>query len=421
MNLKVVAVLSISLMVAGCAMNPWRKPSTEAGKAAAEAGSEQGGFSDDIAFLRTYTDVVILKDRSGRGQVAVLPKMQGRVMTSTATGPDGFSFGWINRELVASGQFVKHINVFGGEDRFWLGPEGGQFSIFFEKGVPFDLDHWFTPASIDTESWTLASKSAHSARLQKTIQVKNYSGEVFDLRVDREVRVLDRNAALKQLGAAAGLGVNLVAFESNNKVVNTGPKPWTKETGLLSIWILGMFNPSPETTIVIPFKTGPESELGPVVNDAYFGKVPEDRLVIKDGVMFFSGDGQYRSKIGLSPQRAKKLAGSYDAANRVLTVVQYDKPEGVVDYVNSMWELQEQPFRGDVINSYNDGPASPGAKPMGPFYELETSSPAAALAPGQSILHTHRTFHFIGDESQLDAIARTTLGVGIAEIKSALP
>jgi hypothetical protein len=28
---------------------------------------------------------------------------------------------------------VPHINVFGGEDRFWLGPEGGQFSIFFAK------------------------------------------------------------------------------------------------------------------------------------------------------------------------------------------------------------------------------------------------------------------------------------------------
>ncbi|MEN6577299.1 MAG: DUF6786 family protein [Phycisphaerales bacterium] len=418
MNLKMVVLLSISLIVAGCETIRPHKATPAAGKAQVD---EQGGFSDDVAFLRAYTDVLILKDRSGKGQVAVLPKMQGRVMTSTATDPKGLSFGWVNRELIASGQFAKHINVFGGEDRFWLGPEGGQFSIFFEKGVPFDLDHWFTPASVDTESWTLASQSAHSAKLQKTIKVTNYSGTVFDLRVDREVKVLDRGAALEMLGVTAGPGVDMVAFESNNKVVNTGSQPWTKETGLLSIWILGMFNPSPETTIAIPFKAGAESELGPIVNDAYFGKVPEDRLVIKDGVLFFSADGQYRSKIGLSPQRAMKVAGSYDAANHVLTVVQYDKPEGAADYVNSMWELQEHPFKGDVVNSYNDGPASPGAKPMGPFYELETSSPAAALTPGASIVHTHRTFHFVGEESQLDAIAKTTLGVGIAEIKSALP
>jgi len=415
MKLNMVVLLSISLVAAGCSII---RPQKTESAARADA---QGGFADDLAFLRAHTDVIILKDRSGKGQVAVLPKMQGRVMTSTATGPGGLSFGWINRELIASGELLKHMNAFGGEDRFWLGPEGGQFSIFFEKGVPFDLDHWFTPAAIDTESWTLISKSAHSAKLQKTIQVKNYSGTVFDLRVDREVRVLDRGAALERLGAAAGAGADVVAYESNNRVVNTGSQPWTKETGLLSIWILGMFTPSPEMTIVIPFNAGPESELGPVVNDAYFGKVPEDRLVVGDGVLFFSGDGQYRSKIGLSPQRAKNIAGSYDAANHVLTIVQYDKPRDAADYVNSMWELQDHPFAGDVINSYNDGPASPGAKPMGPFYELETSSPAAALSPGESILHTHRTFHFVGEESELDAIAKATLGVGIAQIKAALP
>jgi hypothetical protein len=420
MSSKTMALLSMALLVAGCATDGSKPGSTDVTKGVA-AEVQEGGFSDDVAFLRAHTDVVILKDRSGQGQIAVLPKMQGRVMTSSASGPKGLSFGWINRELIASGEFVKHMNPFGGEDRFWLGPEGGQFSIFFEKDVPFDLEHWFTPAAIDTEAWTLAAKSAHSAILEKTLRLENYSGTVFDLRVTRTIRVLDRSVALGLLGTIAGPDVNLVAFESNNKVVNTGPTPWTKDTGLLSVWILGMFNPSPETTVVIPYNTGAEAELGPVVNDAYFGKVPEERLVVKDGVMFFSADGQYRSKIGLTPQRAKNIAGSYDAVNNVLTLVQYSKPANAVDYVNSMWQLQDQPFRGDVINSYNDGPASPGAKPMGPFYELETSSPAAALPPGGSIVHIHRTFHFRGSEAQLDPIAKATLGTTLLEIKSALP
>lgn len=411
MNLKTTALLCMALVVAGCATDDWQTGSTGTGP----------GFSDDIAFLRAHTSVVILRDRSGKGQVAVLPQMQGRVMTSSATGREGLSFGWINRELIASGQFVKHMNAFGGEDRFWLGPEGGQFSIFFEKDVPFDLEHWFTPAAIDTESWTLGARSAHSVVLEKTMQLKNYSGTVFDLRVTRTIRVLDRSDALGLLDTAAGPDVDIVAFESDNQLVNAGFKPWTKDTGLLSIWILGMFNPSPETTIVVPYVVGPESELGPVVNDTYFGKVPEDRLVIKDGVMFFRGDGQYRSKIGLSPQRAKNIAGSYDAANNVLTIVQYSKPAGATDYVNSMWQIQDQPYRGDVVNSYNDGPPSPGAKPMGPFYELETSSPAAALLPGGSIVHIHRTFHLRGPEAQLDEIAKATLGTTLMEIKSALP
>ena len=69
-----------------------------------------------------------------------------------------------------------------------------------------------------------------------------------------------------------------------------------------------MFKPAPRTTVVIPFEPGPEAERGPLVNDAYFGKVPPDRLVVSDGVLFFKGDGQHRSKIGLSPQRATARA-----------------------------------------------------------------------------------------------------------------
>ena len=57
---------------------------------------------------------------------------------------------------------------------------------------------------------------------------------------------------------------------------------------------------------------------------------------------------------------------------------------------------------------------------MGPFYELESSSPAAALKPGKSLEHIHRTMHLRGPESDLDKVARATLGVGLEEIKQAL-
>jgi len=379
----------------------------------------KGTFADDLAFLKEHTKVVVLSDSTGNSRLAVLPDMQGRVMTSTAGGPEGLSFGWINRELVASGKFVEHINVFGGEDRFWLGPEGGQFSIFFKKGVPFDLEHWFTPAPIDTEPFELVSSDKSSAVFKKDMQLENYSETKLNLRVDREVKVLEAAEAVEKLGVTPAESVKIAAFESNNKITNTGQNAWEKETGLLSIWILGMFNPSPATTIVVPFVPGPVETFGPIVNDAYFGKVPAERLVVKDDVMFFSGDGQYRSKIGLSPQRARSVCGSYDGVNKVLTIVQYNKPEGALDYVNSMWELQDEPYKGDVVNSYNDGPAEPGAKPLGPFYELETSSPAAALGPGESLSHTHRTIHLRGEEADLDPIAEAALGVTIAQIKAA--
>jgi hypothetical protein len=378
-------------------------------------------FADDVAFLKKHVDVVTLTDTTGQARVAVVPAWQGRVMTSTATGDQGQSYGWINRDLIAAGKVQPHINVFGGEDRFWMGPEGGQFSIFFAKGVPFDLEHWFTPACIDTEPFKLVSHKQEKAVFRHALSFTNYSGTVLSVQVDRTVQLLTPEQAWKELRLAPSPGVTLVGFETLNKVTNKGKRPWARETGLLSVWVLGMFNPSPATTIVAPIKPGPESELGKPVNADYFGRVPAERLVVKDKVVFFSADGQYRSKIGLSPKRALPLLGSYDGANNVLTVAQYSLPGKTTEYVNSMWEIQKDPFSGDAVNSYNDGPPSPGAKPLGPFYELESSSPALALAPGKSYTHVHRTLHLTGPKAELDAIARAKLGVGLEEISNALP
>jgi hypothetical protein len=183
-----------------------------------------------------------------------------------------------------------------------------------------------------------------------------------------------------------------------------------------------MYRPGKRTTVVVPFRTGDDERLGPIVNDAYFGKPPAERLVVGDGVLFFSGDGKYRSKIGLSPRRARDVAGSWDATAGVLTIVKYSQPDAsVTDYVNSMWEIQLEPFAGDVVNSYNDGPPEPGAKPLGPFYELETSSPALAMAAGTSAQHVQETYHFDGDRAALDALASRLLGASLDEIEKSLP
>jgi hypothetical protein len=378
-------------------------------------------FKDDAMFLKAHTQAIILTARDNLAQVAVNPDLQGRVMTSTAAGPDGLSFGWINKAALASTENNLHMNAFGGEDRFWLGPEGGQFSLFFKPRDPFDLEHWFTPPAVNEGAFDIVSRKADRIEFLKAMHLVNYSGTEFDLELDREVRILGADE-VKAFGVTAPPEVKMVAFSSDNRITNTGTKAWTKDTGLLSVWILGMFNPSPATTIVVPFKPGPESELGPIVNDAYFGKVPAHRLVVRerDGVLFFSGDGKYRSKIGIPPTRVKPFAGSYDAAHEVLTIVHATVPAGATDYVNSMWKIQDDPFAGDVINSYNDGPPAPGAKPLGPFYELESSSPAAALKPGETLAHVHTTIHLQGPERALDEIARAVFGVGIAEVKAAL-
>ena len=381
--------------------------------------ADAGSFGDDAAFVRGHTDVVELSDDSGDSKVLVAPALQGRVLTSTATGEAGAAYGWVNKDLLASGKLGPHINAFGGEDRFWIGPEGGQFSVFFAPGAAFDMEHWQTPAPLDTEAFDVVNKDRGQVTLSRQFSLTNHSGNKFDVRVDRQVKLLTPAQAWEDLKLDPAAGVKLVAFESRNKLTNAGNDRWTKSTGLLSIWELGMFNASPDAVVLVPYKQGPESELGPVVRSDYFGDVPPERLQVKDGVIRFRGDAHFRAKIGVSPARAAGVLGSYDAGKKVLTLVQYTLPTGHADYVNSQWKQQDQPFSGDVANSYNDGPNTLGSS-IGNFYEMESSSPAVELAGGESEEHVQRTIHLTGDEAQLDRIAQTVLGVHLADVQQFL-
>lgn len=375
-------------------------------------------FGSDVAFLKKHVETLVLTDADGRAQLAVVPAYQGRVMTSTASGGDGASYGWINRELIGSGKVQKHINAYGGEDRFWLGPEGGPFALFFAKGASFDLEHWNTPAPLDTQPFELVEHERDRASFKKRMQLTNYAGTTFDLEVLREVRMRDASQVLAAMRVDLPKGVSAVAFETVNTVTNVGSTAWRRPTGLPSIWILGMFNAGAATTVAIPFETGPESIRGSIVNDEYFGKVPAERLKIDNnaGVLYFKADGAFRSKIGVGPRRAAKRLGSYDPVARVLTIVEFSLPKDEKGYVNSLWRSQDDPYAGDVVNSYNDGPSKPGGTQLGKFYELETSSPALALEPRAKASHVHRTIHLQGEERALDAIAKSVLGVSASQI-----
>ena len=377
--------------------------------------NRKGTFGYDLQFLKQYhKDLILLGDGSDAGaQIIILPAYQGRVMTSTADGNGGMSFGWINYDLIDSNKEEEHFHAFGGEERFWLGPEGGQFSIFFKKGDPFDFDHWYVPKAIDTEPFILVSSSKTEANFQREMNLKNYSGFEFNLMVNRHIRLLSKTEIPLLLGFPLPENLQVVGFESNNSITNTGNTPWTKEKGLLSIWILSMFNAGNKTTIAVPYKQGNENDLGKLVTDDYFGKVPVDRLKIKNGIIFLNADANYRSKIGISPKRALPILASFDQVNEVLTIAQFSLPEFPADYVNSQWEMQEKPFDGDVVNAYNDGLID--GKQMGKFYELESSSPAATLNVGESMHHFHRTIHLKGNSNELNEITKTLLGIQLSE------
>lgn len=374
---------------------------------------EKGTFGYDVSFLEKHgIETLKLSDPASGATVLVIPGWQARVMTSSADGDSGNSFGWINYRHIESGVVSPQFNPTGGEERLWLGPEGGPFSIYFKKGDEQVFANWKVPGELDTQPFTLKEESQVSALFSKNFTLKNASGTELSIGIERQVSLLDKNKAEASLGASLD-GLSFVGYETVNTLSNTGGNRWDSQSGFLSLWMLGMFNPSERGVVFIPFKQSAKK----VVTDDYFGKVPADRLVIRDSMLFFRTDGKHRSKIGISPEGAKPYAAGYDPDKKSLTVLWFSLPGGTMQYVNSKWGAQDDPLKGDAVNSYNDGPVEDGSI-MGPFYEIESSSPAAILAPGEKMTHIQRTFHITGDEAKLSLVTEKLFGISIEEVKS---
>lgn len=373
---------------------------------------KKGTFGYDKHFLqKNYKNTIVLESDDKKAQLILSPELQGRVMTSTLNGDTGLSFGWLNYDLIASKEIKKQINPTGGEERFWLGPEGGQFSLYFTPKSSFDFENWQVPLALDIEPFNVVSQDSKNAVFQKEMHLTNHSGTRFDINVIRKISLLDKATIYKDLALDFD-DYNVVAYETANTVQNIGKVDWKKDAGLVSIWLLGMFNPSPKTIVIIPVKEGPTEDFGPFVNDNYFGKVPADRLKTTKNTIFFKADGKSRGKIGISAKRATKFMGSYDAINEVLTILEISEPKINDSYVNSAWEVQKNPYYGDVLNSYNDGPLEDGSQ-MGPFYELESSSPALALASNESYTYLQRIYHFKGKKEIINQIAQHLLNTDV--------
>lgn len=375
--------------------------------------SKHGSFGYDKEFLQKKdSGLVLLQSGDGLSQVIVSAKYQGKVFTSTADGLEGKSYGWVNYKAF-EGPEDPHMNAYGGEDRLWLGPEGGIFSLYFKPGAKMEFDNWKTPAAIDTEPWTLVNSSKSSVSMSKEMQLLNYAGTTLQIKLDRSVNLLEKENIQSELGVQVPSTVKSVAFQTVNSLTNTGGQAWNEKTGAPCMWNLDMLAPSDTCIIVIPYN---ENATGKVATTDYFGEIEKDRIKYSNGILYFKADGKSRGKLGLSPQRAKTMAGSYDAINQVLTIVKFDlHREG--KYLNQEWRTDRAPFSGDAVNAYNDGPLADGNQ-MGPFYELESVSPAAFLKPGEAQVHHHSVFHFSGDKEALNEISQKLLGVSIKEIEN---
>jgi hypothetical protein len=376
-----------------------------------EVSFREGEFGYDLAFLKKQDPALILL-KDGASQLIVSPRYQAKVFTSTATGERGISFGWINYKAFGNRQ-DPHMNAYGGENRIWLGPEGGKYSLFFKPGSKMEFENWKTPEAFDTENWVLENLDSIHVTMQKDMNLLNYAGAILNMGVKRTIKILNRREIAERTGISGLDAVQAVGYETENILSNKGDRVWTVLTGLPCIWILDMLKPSPSTIIVIPFRKS-DGDFKKVATTNYFGEITSDRIKHYDSFLLFKADGKSRGKIGIRPKSALPIAGSYDRQNSVLTIIMFDLDDKA-RYLNQQWTTEKPPFSGDAVNAYNDGPLADGSQ-MGPFYEIESVSPAGFLKAGESVTHRHTVFHYLGNETELNGICRKLLGTSLDHI-----
>ena len=98
--------------------------------------------------------------------------------------------------------------------------------------------------------------------------------------------MLDKNTIEKKLNIIIPSDVHYVAYQSSNEIKNTGNEAWKKDSGLLSIWLLGMMNPTPQTKVIIPFLPKPGATS--YITDDYFGKISWQQVAGERQRLIFS-------------------------------------------------------------------------------------------------------------------------------------
>lgn len=64
-----------------------------------------GSYADDARFMKSNgIEYIELTSSDGKSRVMVVPSWQGRVMTTSATGNEGESYGWINYPFIKKGR-----------------------------------------------------------------------------------------------------------------------------------------------------------------------------------------------------------------------------------------------------------------------------------------------------------------------------
>jgi hypothetical protein len=365
----------------------------------------QSNFANDLEFIRQFDAPIVLKSEDEQSQIVLSAQHQGRVLTSSATGLQGISNAWLNRDAIKT----KKGNV-GGEDRTWIAPIGSKFSLFYPAGKAIKSENWRVPPALQAKDYLVVSQNSHSAHFQKNLDLVNYQNTAFSARLDRKITLLSAPEIAKSLDVTFPKTVNQVGYPSFNSLTNIGDD-WNIENGLITIWSLAMLQGSDDNISMFAIKP----EQAPA--QSYLYPLYGDRLISKDHLVFYKTDGKYRSKIGIPAAMSKDLMLSYAPSLNRLTVIKFSLAPAE-NYPISLEQADTTLVKGDVTNAYNHGNMDGSLLDDSAFFELESAAPMLALKTNGSVTHTQQVVHFIGTTAELDLISSQLIGINVSQTQN---
>ena len=108
----------------------------------------------------------------------------------------------------------------------------GSTPYISKRTAKFEFDNWYVPKELDTEAFNLVESSEKQALFEREMKLVNYTGATFELKVQRNIKLLDKEEASGILGLPIPETVNMVGFSSENSLTNLGQESWDKKSGL---------------------------------------------------------------------------------------------------------------------------------------------------------------------------------------------
>lgn len=351
------------------------------------AGAGGGdSFAADVSRMRGQMPVEIVAGDGGARMAVALT--EGRVAA--------FAFAAEDRSL--------------GQERLWLAPEWGPFSLFHAAGAAQNRGTYRPPDALGN-GYEVTWKKPDRVTVARAMRLENAAGHRLDMAVERTFRPLTLEDVELALNVGLPGKVDFAGFATENRLRNTGDTAWTQATGTAALWPISSFPATEETVVIAPYDPrGTGSE----VYGGYLGEPGGDRLVVdgEHGVILFRADGASLGKIGLNASRAKEVIGAIDFQRRLLMIVHYDQMAKSRSINMRPTQAEGEAFEGDVVLAYNHSGVD-GER----YFNLETVGPALLLQPDQSVAHHQRTLVFRGDMETLSTVSEKVLGVGLADVR----